>query len=237
MKRAGLSVIVLWVSMLLSGCMVRTYHPMSGLHRPTVVDPQAPNFQDVDLTIRCLPGDALTRQGAQRLCQRVGTLFENQGARVTTTTLAGEDPGEALDREDQVEESTPRSDLTMVLSAREIDRNNHPLSYAMCVVTFTLVPWVRESTFAQDVEIRDGTGFLLLRDSLQGRTVEYFGLGTWAGHQLLDLTKEKDERLSGEAANQDLSDDLYKQLSQLAFNAKMHWKVLQEAGDGRMGAR
>lgn len=216
-----------------TGC-VHVYQPISGLHRPVVVDPQAANFPDLRLTVVCLPSDYVTPGEARLLCQRVGKLFENQGARVTTLTtnlrvgddVAAEDPvegGGAVAAE-------PTTDLVLELRARRLHTNNNPLSWVVCFATATLVPAVTENTFAQDVVIRDGTGFLLVSDTLQGRLVRTFGLGTWAGNKLADLFwRAKEDELSGDAAHHDLSADLYRQLSQLVLNAQMRWRVLQEA--------
>ena len=71
-----------------SGC-IHSYQPLSGLHRPVVVDPTQPNFQDVKLTVRCVPGGGLVNnEEARMLCRRVGQLFENQGATVVTWTTS-----------------------------------------------------------------------------------------------------------------------------------------------------
>ena len=41
-----------------SGC-VHTYQPLSGLHRPVVIDTGVANFEGVRLAIYCPPGDLL----------------------------------------------------------------------------------------------------------------------------------------------------------------------------------
>lgn len=212
---------------------------MSGLHRPAVINPQLANFQDVRLTVRCVPGGLLNPQEAGALCQKVGVLFENQGALVTTTTsehggledtgLSADEGAEDSDDDGEDGEEIEPADLTLELRARELHQANHLLSWVLCLSTFTVVPGVVESTFAQDVIIRDGTGFLLVRDSLEGRLVERFGVGSWLSNKLLDLTARDDrEKITGDAVNHDLSNDLYRQLSQLLFNAKMQWQVLQQ---------
>ena len=68
---------------------------------------------------------------------------------------------------------------------------------------------VTDYTFAQDISIRDETGFLLIRDTLTGRFVRRFGFS--------DDTEEAFSR------------DYYGQLSQLTLNAKVRRQVLNEA--------
>jgi hypothetical protein len=214
------------------GC-VHVYQPLSGLHRPVVVDPQAANFQDLRLLVVCPPGGLVSPGEAQVLCERVGKLFENQGATVTTATDGR--PGDPGLEQDPAEANAavaaaPTTDLVLELRAHQIHTTNDPLSWVLCLATATLVPAYSESTFAQDVVIRDATGFLLVSDVLEGRIVRTFGLGTWAGNKLLDLVwRKKEDELSTKAVHADLSADLYGQLSQLVFNAKMRWQVLQEA--------
>lgn len=210
------------------GC-VHVYQPLSGLHRPVVVDPQATNFQGLRLSVVCLPGDFVKPGEARVLCERVGKLFENQGATVTTASGGrvdeqelGEEPGDAV--------VPVTTDLVLELRSRQIHVTNDALSWVLCLGTATLVPAYTESTFAQDVVIRDGTGFLLVSDSLEGRIVRTFGFGTWAGNKLLDLVwRKKEDELSTKAVHADVSADLYGQLSQLVFNARMRWQVLEEA--------
>lgn len=232
----------LWVALSLSatGC-IRIYQPMSGLHRPVVVDPQLANFQDLNLVVRCIPEDLLTIQDASVLCRKVGTLFENQGARVTTSATASgapEDDGEPTaegTRAAGAPGSAAATDLTLELRARRVHSDNSMVSWAICIASFTLVPAVSESTFAQDVVIRDGNGFLLVSDSLEGRLVQRFGAGTWIGNKFLDLvTRDRADELAGDAASRDLSSDLYRQLSQMVFNAEMQRQILEQAPRGAL---
>ncbi len=226
--------LALWLTLVCSvtaGC-VRIYQPMSGLHRPAVVDPQAANFEDLRLTVHCVPGGLLSRGDASSLCRKVGTLFENQGAQVTIIDTVGRSDAieEGLTEEAGEESSEPQTDLTLELRARKLHEATHPLSWVLCIGTLTLLPGITEATFAQDVSIRDGNGFLLVSDSLEGRMVERFGGGPWVGNWLLDVVwRDKEDRLTGGAADRDLSADLYQQLSQLTFNAKMQWQVLRES--------
>jgi len=216
-----------------SGC-VHTYQPMSGLHDPVIVDIQAPNLADVSLTVYCVPGPDLSPQEASVLCQHVGTLFTNQGAEVRTVTssraLQADDLGSALDARDAEEDPAPTTDLVLELRGRRLNESNDPLMWALCYASFTLVPAVSEFTFAQDAVVRDGSGFLLATDTVQGRIVRQFGGSVWVGNRILDrLFREDADEVTGDAAKNDLSDDLYRQLSQLVYNAKVQWQVLQEA--------
>lgn len=243
---------------------VHVYQPLSGLQQPAVIDPRLPNFRDVRLTVRCLPGDLITPQEAGILCQRVGVLFENQGALVATTTEAYAAPEEEdfesidetelpSDDEDaeggtseegaiigaggaEKAEGPQRMALSLELTARELHQANNLLSWVICIGTFTVVPSVTESTFAQDVAIRDSTGSLLVSESLEGRIVTRFGAGSWLGNKLVDIAvRNKDDQITGDAAEEDLSADLYQQLSQLLFDAKMSARVLGQIPSSRGG--
>ena len=221
-----------------SGC-VQIYQPITGLHRPVVVDIQAANFRDVRLTIYCMPGDLLTPSEASVLCQKVGTLFENQGAEVQTVAGARQWAGDDALSDRQAatpEESLVTADLIMELRSRKVQEYSDPLLETLCVLTSTLVPMVRETVFAQDVTIRDASGFLLVSDTLQGRLITRIGAGAWVGNRFMNVVwRRGDEKLTEEAVGRDLSADLYGQLSQLTFNAKMQWRVLQEAAPSPEG--
>ncbi|MFT5681067.1 MAG: hypothetical protein ACI8RZ_001973 [Myxococcota bacterium] len=228
-----LRIVLLALCVTAAGC-VQTYQPMSGLHRPVVIDPQAANLVDLQVVVHCLPGDHLKPQDASRLCRNVGALFANQGAKVrtfSTKTIDSDDGLDSLDGED----GGGAADLVVELRSRLVHESDDPLLWLLCYSTFTLVPAVTEFTFAQDITIRDGNGFLLATDTLQGRLIRRFGVSVWAGNKILDMFWRADgEKLTKEAANKDLSDDLYQQLSQLVFNAKMQWQVLQEATPERV---
>lgn len=230
-----LSAGALWLALCASatGC-VRVYQPMSGLHDPVVVDTRAANFADVRLAVHCVPEDLLSTQEASALCQKVGALFENQGAEVRTIISAHESLDDAPEDEGDEAPGEAPTDLTLVLRARRIHQANNPLLWALCAWSFTLVPAITESTFAQDVIVRDSSGFLLVSESLEGRLVRYFGLGSWVGNKFLDVAwRDEEDKLTGDVFERDLSTDLYRRLSQLVFNAKVQWQVLQEAPTGR----
>lgn len=206
---------------------------MSGFQGPVVVDPQAPNFTDVSLTVVCDRGDLLSAAEARTLCQHVGTLFEIQGAQVTTRTAGelagGFDLGVDEPTEDPAD-APPPTDLTLELTSRKLHAGDDPVSWWLFLMSATVVPAVTERSFAVDVVVRDESGFLLVSDSLQGRIVRRLGVGAWGTNVLLDrFLREDEDHVAGNAAHEDISADLYGQLGQLVFNAKMQWEVLRLA--------
>ena len=208
------------------GC-VRTYQPLTGLHDPRVVDPRQPNFPGLRLDVYCVPGKSLTAAQAALLCQRVGVLFENQGAAVETFT---QDPRVQVGDAGLggPEADTSAAELVLELRTEAEVESTHPATYALSSITFTLVPLVRETTFTQAVTVRDGSGFLLAQTTLRGRLVERFGAGTWAGNKVLDvLVRPPEEEITGEGSHHDLSADLYGQLSQQVFNARLRHESLR----------
>ncbi|MEZ4239896.1 MAG: hypothetical protein R3F59_27850 [Myxococcota bacterium] len=218
------------LALLLGGC-VHYYQPMADLHRPTVIDPRLPNFSDVSLTVRCEPGDLITVQDASALCRKVATLFENQGATVATA-LGGEEAEAVGDDDDDTQQAAaPAGDLTgltLVLRSRKVHASYHPLSWVFFTASFTVLPGVNETTFAQDVVVRDPTG-ACSRRNFEGRIVDRVGFGSWFGNTLADwLDRDKEHRLTGDAMDEHLSHDLYRQLSQTVFNAKMQWEIQEQ---------
>jgi hypothetical protein len=126
------------------------------------------------------------------------------------------------------EEGEKPPDLIIDLSPRLLHQDDVPILWLLSYLTFTLVPAITEFTFAQDVAIRDGEGSLLVADSLQGRFIQYFGAGIWAVNTALDMAVRKEgEKINDDVTRKDFSRDLYGQLSQLAFNARMRAQVLR----------
>lgn len=207
------------------GC-VYVYQPLVGLQQPVVVNPDAQNLVGVALTVRCFPGELLSVQDAGSLCGKVGALFEQQGAQVSLT-LGAQAPAEP-----PPEELPTR--LTVELRARELSASSDPLRWAACYASYSLIPAITEQSFAQDVVVRDADGFLLAEASLQGRIVRYVGLGAWAGNTAMNyLVREEEDRVLPETASEELSEDLYRQLSQLVYNAKVQSELLRPAQAGR----
>jgi len=235
-----------------TGC-VHTYQPLQGLHQPVITDPTVRNFEGVNLTVHCVPGDGLTRQQNLTLCRRVGTLFENQGATVTTIDTAERvSLDDTLDQRSQAsatpdqdgapaDDQAPPTELILELRSRELERRNPTLNAVLCSISFTLIPAVEDQTHALDLTVRDEDGFLLVRDTLKWRLIRRFGLGVWAGNQIADwLIRDKDEQrgrdgqrdlsVGRKTAGADFSEDLYGQLTQIVFNAQMRRSVLHEVG-------
>lgn len=214
-----------WIGVVLacalaSGCMM-VYQPVRGLQRPVVVDPTHPNLRDTRIDLVCRPEGGVRLADANVLCQRVGQLFENQGALVNTG-VDEDDRGEA-----PVE---PRAvHLRMQIASRKVNESYHPLTWFLYAASFTVVPAVTEQTFAQDITVRDAAGSLLARETLEGRLVHRYGVGNWVATVLTDLFRPREQRIGGDAAEEDLSNDVYRQLSQIAFDARVHAQVLRVA--------
>lgn len=222
------------------GC-VTVYQPLSGLQRPTIIDVQAPNLEGLRLQLDCVVGDFLDRREAELLCRRVSALFTNQGAKVTTTfdlEAAAPDESATTKRSGATPPpplpppTRPSYDLSVQLSARLLHEESNRLLWVLSFMTATLAPATAEYTFAQDVVVRDETGFLLVSDTLTARLVRHFGVGYWGLNRVLDWTREEPDRLFGAAGVGRMSRDLYRQLSQLLFNARMRLDVLSASRAG-----
>jgi hypothetical protein len=221
-RRASDAGWVLLLGALLSGCVTTTvYQPLSALQRPAIVDPQLENFEGMRLLVRCIPGDYLNASDTELLCRKIGSLFRNQGARVETDV-----PRNGRSSRSFQEGTQP--DLVVDLKSRLLHKESSAPLWALTVLTFTIVPAYTEYSVAQDVTIRDASGFLLASDSLKARFIEYFGAGVWGVNWVLDaLVRPPEEEITGEAAARDFSRDFYAQLSQLAFNARVRSDVLR----------
>jgi len=204
---------------LLSGC-VTTYQPLVGLQRPVVLDPQTPNFEGMRMMIRCVPTETEPADEARQLCRRVRNLFANQGAEVDTEVPI---EGRGTSREEGKE-----PDLVVEIKSRIVHEDDSTLLWIASWMTFTLVPAVTEATFALEVSVRDSQGALLASDDLQARFIRYFGFGVWSVNGALNwIVRSDEEEISTDDAQRDFSRDLYGQLSQLAFHAKMRAVVLR----------
>ncbi|MEM6733961.1 MAG: hypothetical protein AAF658_20530 [Myxococcota bacterium] len=196
-----------------SGCMT-VYHPLRGLQRPTLVELNAPNFAQTAIELRCIEGGALDRDGARRLCQFIRQVFENQGATVFDRTEIAFADAEDLEAESPTE-------LIVELRSRETASDVNYSSQFLSVVTLTLVPAIREESVAQTVIIRDAGGRELAQETLEWRMRHYVGIGIVGVNYLLDVTaRDEDDTLTGDVADERFSRDLYRQVSQIAFNAK-----------------
>jgi hypothetical protein len=190
------------------------YHPLIGFQEPTAIAPDLRNFEGDRIHIRCLPGDFVKSSEADRLCRHVELLFDNQGASVTvdTTPRAPESP----------------ADLYVELRARRLHQADSVANWTAFIFTGTLVPIVSEHTMAQDVIIRDRDGFLLAKDSWHARFLYYSGAGIWGVNWILDvLVRDKGERLTNSEPERQFSEDYYRQLSQITFNARARQNVMR----------
>ena len=220
-RRASAAGWVLLWGALLSGCVTTVYQPLSSLQRPAIVDPRLANFEGMRLLVHCVPGDYLKASDADLLCRKVGALFRNQGAKVETNLRRH-------GRSSRSPEAGAQPDLVVELSSRLLHKETSGPLWALTVLSLTLVPAFTEYSVAQDVSIRDASGFLLASDSLKARFIEYFGAGVWGVNWVLDtLVRPPEEELTGDAPARDFSRDFYAQLSQLAFNARVRSEVLR----------
>ncbi len=202
-----------------TGC-VTAYQPLLSLQRPMAIDPDVANFEGQKVLVRCIPGDYLEEDESQQLCRQVRTLFVNQSATVEV---------EVPRKNAGPTERTFKPDLIIELRARLISESNNFFSWVLCIGSFTLIPSLFELEFAQDVAVRDATGFLLASDSLQARIVRQFGLGVWGVNGLLDLiVRPKSEKVTGTWAKDALSKDLFGHISELAFHARMRAAVMND---------
>ena len=204
-RYAWVAVVAAWT--LVSSCTTY-YQPLSGLHRPVAIDTDYANFAGTRISLHCLPGPVLGEEEARDLCRKLARLFDNQGGHTDRQTGLGR----RSDADEEVAEAEGAADAGSVADAAAKPRALRIQLGARLIHEDKrwLLPWVtKEYTFAQDVVIRDETGFLLIRETLTGRLVRSFG---FFGH-----------------AEEELSRDFYGQLSQLAFNAKLRRRVLGEA--------
>ena len=135
----------------------------------------------------------------------------------------------------------PGNFLLVSVRSYRLHRSNPTLSTLLCAVSFTIVPAVEEQSFALDLTIRDEQGFLLVEDSLKWRMIRRFGIGVYGGNAIKDwLTREEPDQFGSDGtrdvsvgrktAGAEMSNDLYRQLTQLVYNARMRRSVLSEVG-------
>ncbi|MEL6543668.1 MAG: hypothetical protein AAFQ82_03520 [Myxococcota bacterium] len=198
------------------GCMT-VYQPLQGLQDPTLLDLGASNFEQTSLELRCPESDAVDREQARKLCTVMRQLFENQGAQVRD--------GEEIDVSDG---EHPSSELVVELRSRMIDDRINLSSYLLSVITFSLVPAVSERSVAQTVTVLDSKGRQLARRTYEWRMNRYIGVGVWSVNWVLDSTaRAEEDELTGDVASERFSQDLYRQVSQLTFNAKQRLSLTE----------
>jgi hypothetical protein len=211
-----------------TGC-VTVYQPLRSLQRPVVVDLNEANFEGVRVRVRCPAGEFVKGGEAQKLCRKVQRTFANQGAIIDYGgEVAAPVPARPGVSVAGASAPTLKPDLIIDLESRLLVDDTDRLFSLLCILTATLVPWVTDTSLAEDITIRDGDGFLLASDSFQARFVNYVGIGVWAVNALLDLfVRGENEKLIGKAQGAVVSRDFYGQLSQLAFHARTRALVLQ----------
>lgn len=207
-----------------SGC-VTVYQPLQALQRPSVVNLEEANFEGVRVLVRCPPGEFVKGGEAQKLCRKVQRSFSNQGAIIDY----GDTPSTRQPASSAVKvPSATKPDLIIDIESRLLSDNTDRLFSVLCIASATLIPWVTDTSLAEDITIRDGDGFLLASDSFQARFVSYFGLAVWVVNGLLDLFfRPEEEKLAAKSQNAVISRDFYSQLSQLAFHARTRALVLK----------
>lgn len=199
-------------------CMT-AYHPLRGLQAATVVDPSAQNFPGTSIEIACLEGGAVDRKEADRLCDFVRTLFKDQGAEIRDRAMA---------KTGELDRSKVEPDLILELRSRTMHRRVSYSSYALSLLTLTLVPAARETSVAQTAAVYDAAGHELARDTYEWRMRESVGIGIWSVNWLLDSVARDDENeLTGSAPKERFSRDFYRQVTQLVFNAHQRLKLLR----------
>lgn len=212
------------LSVALTAC-VTTYHPLGTLQRPVAVDPQSANLEGVRILVRCLPTDELEASGAAGLCRRLRALLANQGAVVDVevrSALGGLGPPAAP----PVVQGSP-ADLVLEHRIFATEPANLWATAYLAAFTLTLFPLVNDRTFTHEIVIRDGRGALLAEERYDARFVETLSAPYWLLNWLLDgFIRPKSEALVGDGHQRDFSRDLYAQLSQITFNARMRSEVL-----------
>jgi hypothetical protein len=201
-----------------SGC-VTEYQSLSGLTRPVALDIAVANFERQRILIRCFPGDYLDAASSQKLCRSLQTVFTNQGAEVDV-----EVPRDG----DTLPEAAGRAppDLVVDLRSRLIHRGSDGvLMFFLSLMTMTVVPMMSEQTFAQEVIVRDPSGFLLANETYEARLLEYVGVALWAVRKAAEnLDRSGAPPFNARA---ELSNDFYAQLCQLTFHARMRRDVMR----------
>ena len=141
-----------------------------------------------------------------RLCDRLAQLFENQGATVRTKLYASDDGPTNGALTPQTSDDTSAASSTPSTMALNVEVRTRLVH--VDVIDYIIWDQTVDYTFAQDITIRDETGFLLLRETLEGRFIQKLGFNSDA----VDA----------------FSAHYYGQMSQLAFNAKMRRQMLNE---------
>jgi hypothetical protein len=195
---------------------------MGVLQRPTLVDPASPTFNNSRLLIRCMPSEDLPAGDAEKVCRSLSSSFRQQGAECETAV-----PRQPDDAQPHLAFDGRGADLIIDITSRTEHAYDYPALAIASVVTLTTVPVIEEQTFSQEVTVRGRNRSVLATETLRARFVTYTGYAVWGLNWLMDwLFRDDDNDLSGDVANRTFSNDFYRQISQLVFNARVRSDLL-----------
>ena len=217
----AVAAVVLFATVVTSGC-VTLYEPMGSLQRPTLLNPADPTFAGSRILLRCLPGEDLPAGDAEKVCRNLSQSLRNQGADTETIVPRALDEGQGRLAFDGV-----GADFTIEVGSKTEHRYDHPALAIFTVFTFTAIPSVEEETYAQEITVRGKNQVVLASDTMRARFVTYTGCLVWSINWLLDTAfRDDDDDLTGDIGKQTFSRDFYRQVSQLAWNARVRSDVL-----------
>ena len=198
---------------------VTLYHPEQGLHQPTVVNLHAPNLSGAKIRVTCIANEYVTASEARKVCRNVARMLRNQGAE--TAVFVPRNRG----RTSRVRKSS--ADLEIEIRSRIHRSHFDNIAAAFSCCTCALTPTRMEQAYIHSVRVRGRNGVVLSENRMQSRFVQYTGCGVAGINALLDLFfRQEHEKLGGDVAQRDFSNDFYRQIAQQTFNAKMRSDVL-----------
>lgn len=230
--RAGLLTSFALLLAAVSGC-VTVYHPYSPLQRPVVLNLQNPNLEGLKIKLECIPSDFLVHYDAVSLCNQISKAVTAQGAEVVQLQVGKEVENAGADSAN----AAPKPfDISIQLKSWQLfDKTNWWLVFPF-LATLTFVPIQEEYAFATQMTIMSGTGFFLNSEIYQGRFVRYIGAGYWGVNLVFnELLRKEEDRIDDESIAFQFSSDLYRHVSQSAYNAKMRLELLKLASSSASG--
>jgi hypothetical protein len=216
----GVAVVVL--AIVGSSSCVTIYEPMGALQRPTLLNPADETFAGSRILLRCVPGPDLPPGDAEKVCRNLSQALRSQGADTETVVPRALDEGQGRLAFDGV-----GADFTIEVSSRTEHHYDYPALAIFTVFTLTAIPAIEEETYAQEITVRGKNQVVLASDTLRARFVTYTGCLVWSINWLLDLGfRDDDNDLTGDIGQKTFSRDFYRQVSQLAWNARVRSDVL-----------
>jgi hypothetical protein len=204
-----------------SGC-VTLYQPMGSLQRPTLLNPADATFAGSRILLRCMPSDDLPPGDAEKVCRNLSQSLRAQGADTETIVPRALDDGQGRLAFDGV-----GADFTIEVASKTEHAYDYPAMAIAAGLTLTAVPAIEEETYAQTITVRGKNQVILASDTFRARFVTYTGCLVWSINALVDwLFRDDDNDLTGDVANVTFSKDFYRQVSQLAWNARVRSDVL-----------